>query len=163
MTSFEILIDRFFHRIEEDRDFFNYFQLSDADAMELATERAESLLYEAVSIIALKTTTSVDFYNYDKENKTFNFDLNNNEIMLISSFMYQQYLERDIAKLKVLSVNYTSSNLKVFDPSNARSTFKALYDGVCEQNILLLDEYNNKDRDTNQFLTIDYSSYEEET
>lgn len=163
MTSFEILVDRFFHRIEKDRGFFRYFQLSDTEAMELANVRAESLLYEAVSIISLKTTTSVDFYDYDKENKTFNFDLNNSEIMLISSFMYQQYLERDIAELKVLSVNYTSSNLKVFDPSNARSTFQALYDRVCEQNILLLDEYNNKDRDTNQFLTIDYGSYEEDS
>ena len=163
MTSFEILIERFFHRIEKDRDFFNYFQLTDTEAMDLATQRAESLLYEAVSIISLKTTTAVDFYNYDKENKTFNFDLNNTEIMLISSFMYQQYLERDIAKLKILSVNYTSSNLKVFDPSNARSTFKALYDDVCIRNELLLDEYNNKDRETNQFLAIDYGSYEEDS
>lgn len=162
MTSFNILIDRFFHRIETDRGFFNYFNLTDNEAMELANQRAEALLYEAIDLLSLRTTHDINFADINYKNKCFNFDLTDKEIMLVSSFMYQQYLERDIAKLKVLSVNYTSSNLKVFDPSNARSTFKELYEKVCANNDLLLDEYNNKDRETNQFIRIDYGSYEED-
>lgn len=162
MTSFNILIDRFFHRIETDRDFFNYFNLTDNEAMELANQRAEALLYEATALLSLRTTHDINFADINYKDKCFNFDLTDKEIILVSSFMYQQYLERDIAKLKVLSVNYTSSNLKVFDPSNARSTFRELYEKVCADNDLLLDEYNNKDRETNQFIRIDYGSYEED-
>lgn len=162
MTSFQILIDRFFHRIEEDRDYFNYFNLSDEESMELAKQRAEAMLYEAISFLSLKTTHKIDFTDVDNEQKCFKFDLTSKEIMLISSFMYQQYLERDIAKLKVLSLNYTSSNLKTFDPSNARTTFQSLYREVCDANVLLLDEYNNKDRETNEYISIDYGSYEED-
>lgn len=158
-TPFETLIQRFFRRIEKDREFFNYLNMSDDDAMSLAIERARGLLFEAIELINLKAVPSVDFNDYDESLQCFNFELTNNEIMLISSFMYQQYLERDIAKLKCLSVNYTSSNLKVFDPSNARSTFESLYNNVCDKNEILLDEYNSKDRENNQLLSIDYSKY----
>ena len=161
-TPFSTLINRFFRRIEEDKNYFDYYNLTNEQAMSVAYERAKGFLYEATELIMLKATPTVDLTDYDETYEQFNFDLNNSEILLVSSFMYQQYLERTIAKLKEYNVNYTADNLKVFDPSNARSTFQSLYERVCEDNNILLDLYNNKDRETNEVLSINYADYDEE-
>ena len=151
-TPFSTLIDRFFRRIEEDKNYFDYYNLTDEQSMTVAYERAKGFLYEATELIMLKATPTINLTDYDK---TY-------EILLVSSFMYQQYLERTIAKLKEYNVNYTADNLKVFDPSNARSTFQSLYEKVCEDNNVLLDLYNSKDRETNEVLSINYSDYDED-
>ena len=75
--------------------------------------------------------------------------------------MYEMYLDRDIARLKCLMVNYTPTDLKVFDPSNARSTFLAMYESVCNKNALLIDDYASRDRLTGKLKGIDYASYDE--
>lgn len=160
-TPFSIPIERFFHRIEEDREFFNYYQLSDNDAMQLAEIRARGYLQNAADKIMMGGVSDVDFSDVDDVLDEFNADLTSREIYLLSSLMYEFYLEKDIAKLKTLSVNYTGSNLKVFDPSNARTSFRTLYRDVCEQNGALLDTYRNTDRMTGAFKGIDYASYDE--
>lgn len=161
-TSFELPISRFFKRIEEDREFFNYFNLSDAEAFQLAHARARNYLLNAIDKMMIDGMPDIDFTDYDEFSEEFNTDLTNKEIFTLASLMYEFYLEKDIAKLKTYNVNYTSTELKVFDPSNARSTFKELYDSVVARNEHLLDQYRNTDRLTGAFKTIDYSSYSEE-
>lgn len=160
-TPFSIPIERFFHRIEEDREFFNYYQLSDDEAMRLAEARAKAYLQNAADKIMMGGASDVDFSDVDYVLDQFNADLTSRETYLLSSLMYEFYLDKDIAKLKTLSVNYTSPNLRVFDPSNARTSFRALYGDVCEQNAVLLDTYRNTDRITGAFKGIDYASYDE--
>jgi len=128
--------------------------------LELATDRANVFLDEALALFTLKCTPDIDFYDKDDTAEIFNFDATGREIFLIISLMYQQYLERDISKLKCLNVNYTSNDLRVFDPSNARTTFKALYDSVCSKNEILIDDYISKDRLTGKLKSIDFISYE---
>lgn len=161
-TPFSTVIERFYRRIEEDKNFFDYYNLTDEQSMAIAEQRSIGLLYEAIEMIVLRTTPTVNFYDYDTILNQFNFDLNNTEILLISSFMYQQYLERTVAKLKEYNVNYTAENLRVFDPSNARSTFQSLYDDICNKNDILLDTYDSKDRDNNELLQIDFQKYDED-
>lgn len=161
-TPFSTVIERFYRRIEEDKNFFDYYNLTDEQSMTIAEQRSIGLLYEAIEMIVLRTTPTVNFYDYDTILNQFNFDLNNTEILLISSFMYQQYLERTVAKLKEYNVNYTAENLRVFDPSNARSTFQSLYDDICNKNDILLDTYDSKDRDNNELLQIDFQKYDED-
>lgn len=160
-TPFSIPIERFFHRIEEDREFFNYYQLSDSEALQLAGVRAKAYLQNAADKIMMGGAPDIDFSDVDDALDQFNADLTSREVYLLSSLMYEFYLEKDIAKLKTLSVNYTSSNLKVFDPSNARTSFHTLYKDVCEKNAILLDAYHNTDRTTGAFKGIDYASYDE--
>lgn len=160
-TPFSIPIERFFHRIEEDREFFNYYQLSDDEALQFAKVRAKAYLQNAADKIMMGGVSDVDFSDVDGVLDQFNADLTSREIYLLSSLMYEFYLEKDIAKLKTLSVNYTSSNLRVFDPSNARTSFHTLYKDVCEQNAILMDAYRNTDRVTGAFKGIDYASYDE--
>lgn len=159
-TPFSIPIERFFHRIEEDREFFHYYRLSDDEAMELAGIRAQAYLRNAADKIMMGGMAEIDFSDVDDILGQFNTDLTSQEVYLLSSLMYEFYLEKDISRLKTLSVNYTSSDLKVFDPSNARTSFHALYQEVCERNAVLLDNYRNIDRKTGAFKGIDYASYD---
>lgn len=160
-TLFEEPIGRFFRRIEEDRDFFQYNNLSETAAMQLATTRANNYLWNAIDKMMIDGMPDVDFCDYDDKIAAFNFDLTTREIFILSSLMYEFYLEKDISKLKTYTVNYTHVDLKVFDPSGARKTFKSLYDGVVDENKRLLDQYRNTDRLTGKYKTIDYASYDE--
>lgn len=104
----------------------------------------------------------VDFMGYDDKLEEFNFEMTKREIFLMASIMFECYLERDVSKLKCLSVNYAPTDVRVFDPSNARKTFQAMYEFVCSQNALLLDTYRNTDRLTGEYAGINYASFDEE-
>ena len=161
-TSFEKPIDRFFYRIEEDREFFQYFNLDDDQAMQLARRRASHYLMDAIDRMMLDGMPDVNFTDYDETVAEFNIYLTTREIFILASLMYEYYLEKDIAKIKTYSVNYTHADLKVFDPSNARTSFMEIYNGVKMQNEKLLDSYRNTDRLTGAFKGIDFAAYSEE-
>lgn len=160
-TSFEQPINRFFNRIEEDREFFQYYNLSDVAAFQLAQSRAMNYLRNAIDKMMMDGMPEVDFTDYDETIAEFNFDLTSREVFILASLMYEFYLEKDIAKLKTYNVNYTDTELKVFDPSNARSTFREIYNDVVTRNEHLLDQYRNTDRLTGAFKTIDYAAYDD--
>lgn len=161
-TPYSVVLEAFYRRVEKDESFFNYFNLAAEEALKLAKKRALGYMDEALSRITLECQPSVDFTDRNDTTEQFNFDLNKNEVFLISSLMYQSHLERDIAYLKVLNVNYTSTDLRVFDPSNARSTFMEMYESVCSKNEALMDKYKNLDRSTGTYKTINFSNYDEE-
>lgn len=161
-TSYSVPINEFFSRVEKDKDFFQYFNLSDGEAMELANKRAEIYLFEACAKIMMMCQPTVNFSNRDDDLRQFNFDLTPSEILLISSLMYEFYLDRDVSYIKLQSVNYAPTALRVFDPSNARSTFLALYNFVHAQNETLIDVYKNTDRLTGTYNSINFAAYEED-
>lgn len=160
-TQFSVPIEYFFRRVEEDRKFFNYFQLTDDEAMDIAVNRATHYLYESCTRIVFECPDKADYFAYDVEEKAFTGDLTQREILLLSSLMYEMYLNRDIAKLKCWNVNFTPTDLRVFDPSNARKTFLSMYNTVVNENDHLMDVYRNSDRDTGVMIGIDFSAYEE--
>ena len=160
-TLYSTIIDAFKTRAEEDINFFNYVNLYPEEAELIIQLRCSNFLNEAIAYLCLKTSPTVDFYDKDDVNEQFNFELTGKEIQLFAYIMYQQYMFRDVAKLKCLDVNYTATDLRVFDPSNARSTFNELYKTICEQNNVLIDAYASQNRDTGKYLGIDFLSYEE--
>ena len=60
-TTFEEVNEIFFRKVEEDRGFFNYFNLSEAEAMDLATDRATSFLREAAARLNLEVSNGINF------------------------------------------------------------------------------------------------------
>lgn len=161
-TSFDLPIERFFHRIEEDRDFFQYYSLSDEEALSLARKRAAYYLQNAIDRMMLEGNPEIDFSDTDTVLAQFNVDLTSREIFILSSLMYEYYLDKDVAKIKIMDNSFTPTELRVFDKSNLRSSFMALYDDVCQKNLLLLDSYRNTDRLSGSYKSIDFSAYEEE-
>lgn len=161
-TQLMELTDDFLHLVEKDIDFFRYFELNDTEALALAKARAAKLLDEATSRIMMYTNPSVDLNARDPITGDITVSLNYQEKEIIPSVMYEIYLERDFAFLKALNVNYTRTDLRVFDPSNARSTFLEIYDKVKTRNAEYLDLYKNTDRATGQFRKIDFGSFDED-
>lgn len=156
-TPFSVPINGFFHRIETDRGFFQYFDLTDKEALDLATKRATQYLFEVCARLTLECPNGLDFTDYDTEEACFNSDLNKKELYIVSSLMYETYLSRDIAKLRCLSRDYAPTDLRVFDPSNARKTFMTMYNAVVSENEYLVDWYRNTDRDTGMLRDIDFA------
>lgn len=157
-TTYEQVFNLFFKRIEKDEDFFRYYELTADEALALAKERASTYLEEAIGIIMSKALPQINFN--DRDDTKFNFEFNSMEKLLVPSLMYEMYLDRDIAYLKLYEVNFTSSDLKVFSPSDARTSFMTMYKSVKSYNEQLLDDYKNIDRNTGKYKKLDYSKYD---
>lgn len=162
MTKYTDIYNIFYSLIEKDEDFFNYYEVPMSEAMEIAEERAAKYLEEAVRIVQLECMPQIDFNKrVDTENiKGFGFDFSPSELILIPSLMYEQYLFRDFSYLKTRSENFTSSEIRVFDPSNARTSFNAMYRIVQEKNEKLKDTYKNTDRLTGGYRVFDVAKYD---
>ncbi len=158
-TSFDTIFTTFFDKIEKDSEFFNYYNLTNQQALDLATERAESYLKESIVKLILKCTPDIDFKDYNTETKVINADLTTTEIDLLANLMFEMYLHKDIAKLKGLELNFTPKDLQVFSPSNSRKTFMDMYKDIKKDNLVLIADYASVDRLTGKKKTIDYEEY----
>ena len=56
MVSYETFYEAFFDKIEKDKDFFSYNNVSTEDALHIAKMRSQRYLKEALSTISLKCT-----------------------------------------------------------------------------------------------------------
>ncbi len=160
-TSFEAIYEPFFYKIENDKDFFVYYNITSTEALALAKQRAKNILKEAITelILGLKNP-DVNFSDYNNTTFVFNFDLTNDEINLIVQVMFKKFLERDVVKLKALKMRFTPSDLKVFSPANERATFMDMYEFVSYGLSVMIDHYNSRDRLTGNMKTINYDLYE---
>lgn len=159
-TEFEVLYDLFFKRIEKDKSFFQYFCLDNEKAEAIAKERTDAYLHEAIGRLILQGAPTVDFTDRDEEKKCFNFTLTDTEKYLLPSLMYENYLDRDVPLLKLMNVNYTPTEMRVFDPTGARNSFMNMYKELKQSNALLVDEYKNTDRSTGTYRSFSFSKYD---
>ena len=165
-TPYSVIVNAFLRRVELDRQYFFYNNLSDEDAMKIATDRAYVFLEEACDRVMMDCMPVVDFtlsYNDNgdvDQSGSFSFNIVPQERLLLSSLMYEAYMERDISRLKTLDVNFTGTEMRVFDPSNARKTFLSMYESVKASNAILIDTYKNSDRATGKYHAIDFARYD---
>ena len=158
-TSFNEFYSRFYDKVENDTDFFDYYNHTSEESMAIAQERAKSYLNEAIDIFTLKCTPTVDFFDIDTENDCFNFDVTSREIEIITRIMYSIYLERDISKLKPILNSLSATDIKsLFSPANERKTFESLLDWYKNKTDVLISNYVARDRLTGKRRTIDYES-----
>ena len=162
MTKYTDIKEWFYSLIEKDEQFFNYYDIPQNEALEIAHERADRYLEEAVRVIQTECMPQVDFSKRTEASDGFDFEFTQTELLLISMIMYERYLFRDFSYLKTYNVNFTSSEIKVFDPSNARTSFMEMYNSVKEENARLKDIYKNTDRLTGAYRTFDVSLYDVE-
>lgn len=161
-----MLYKAFFDRIEKDKAFFNYNGVTAENALILAKTRAKNYLNEAISLLKLKCTLEIDIQLND-DSEEINVELNGvqtslegTEIYLIASIMYEIYLSRDISTLKTMINSLTSSDIKMlYAPSNERKTFMDMFTSVQINNLILIDNYNGRNRSSGNRKVIDYSKY----
>lgn len=158
-TSFDTIFTVFFDKIEKDSEFFNYYNLTNQQALDLAVERAESYLKESIVKLTLKCTPDIDFKDYNITTKLINVDLTTTEIDLLANLMFEMYMAKDIAKLKSRETNFTPKDLQVFSASQSRKSFMDMYNDVKKDNLILIADYASVDRLTGKKKTIAYEEY----
>ena len=159
-TPFINIYPPFFDKVEKDTEFFNYYNLTEEQSMAIAIERSKSFLKESITDLVLKCTPDIDFNDYDDVLEEFNPDLTKVEIGILANLMFERYVSRDVALLKALTVNFTPSDLQVFDPSSSRRTFMSMYLQLQSENNKMIDNYSSRDRITGKKKGINFSQYE---
>jgi uncharacterized protein YrrD len=153
--------NRFYKRIEKDKDFFTYYNVTTAEAIQLAETQANGYIIDAIDKLTdIYTPKDVDFYNFDDTLEIFNFDLTNKEIGLLIGLMYEVYFERDLVLLKAFKIAMTPSDLNQFSPASERKTFTEMVESIKQDNIIKIDNYSSVDRITGIRKVIDHSKYE---
>lgn len=158
-TLFEPIRNRFYRRIENDRSFFKYYNISTEEAIELAKTRANGYLIEAVEKLTDNCTPDIDFFDYDEDLEKFNVELTRKEQGLLADLMYEVYFDRDLVLLKAFKIAMTPSDLNQFSPAVERKTFTEMVDWIKQDNRKKIDHYNSVDRITGKRKTIDHSKY----
>ena len=168
-TPVSKIVERFFHIIEEDEEFFDYYNLTDEESMQLATERAYAIVEEALSTwkwrcnvpMSLNIIDEIDVED-DSIYKAVEGDLSSEEIFIVARLMFEIYIHRDIAKFKKDEINFTPKDLQKFSPSNSRKTFMSMYKDICDENLVMLKNYQDRDRESGAQIVIDYAAYSED-
>ena len=159
-TSFDKITSRLLRKIEKDKDFFEYYNLSVSEVQSIVMEQAVGYLYDAIDLLTSKCEPDTDFYDYDEELLQFNFELTQREIGLLSSLMYEVYLERDEALLKAFKIRMTPSDLNQFSPANERASFENMLQRIKNENTNKIAKYVSTDRKTGKRKMIDHSQYD---
>lgn len=159
-TSFDKVTSRLLRKIEKDKDFFEYYNLSVSEVQSIVMEQAVGYLYDAIDLLTSKCEPDIDFYNYDEELLQFNFELTQREIGLLASLMYEVYFERDEALLKAFKIRMTPSDLNQFSPANERVSFENMLQRIKNENTNKIAKYISTDRNTGKRKMIDHSQYD---
>ena len=159
-TSFDKVTSRLLRKIEKDKDFFEYYNLSVSEVQSIVMEQAVGYLYDAIDLLTSKCEPPVDMYNYDEELMEFNFELTQREIGLLASLMYEVYFERDEALLKAFKIRMTPSDLNQFSPANERKSFEDMLQRIKDENTNKIAKYVSTDRKTGRRKMIDHSQYD---
>ena len=157
-TTRQTIKDTFYNKIENDEAFFEYFNLPDNEAVELAEKRADNLLNEAVAYFKVKAKNSNLDFTLD-EDGNFEADFTELEIDMLAEIMNFLLFNRDYNRLKNLDMNFTPKDLQVFSPSANRKTFLDMYQALKHEVSAMIKDYCDRDRDNDKLITIDYSSY----
>lgn len=160
MTTFNTVIDRLLRKIEKDKSFFSYYNVSVEDAQALVLEQASGYLFDSIDLLTNRCDPDVDFYDYDLTTQEFNFELTKREIGLLASLMYEVYFERDEARLKAFEVSMTPSDLNQFSPASERKSFMDMVASIKADNINKVSKYISSNRENGKRKLIDHSSYE---
>ena len=147
-NSLEDVYTAFFDRIEEDENFFNYFEIDEVQAMELARERARTYLREACSYLRRHVTLdfSLNIVADEKDEEVFSTKLTDDEIFLLVDIMLLIYFERGLAKLRPKLNTFAASELKLLhSPANERQTYVALIEAQRNRVDYLIADYYAKD------------------
>ena len=149
-TPFSEICDRFYDRLEKDDKFFNYYNVDELEAIQIAHERSKRYLIESLDDLTSLGNMQVDFSDYDTE------------IKIIVDMMFIKYMERDLALLHAMEINFTPSDLTVFSPANERTSYRNFIETL---KLNLQDElanYQDRDRRTGKLKAVlDYSLYDE--
>lgn len=162
-TDFNIILDKFYNRIEKDEDFFNYYNVGVKEAVAIAEKRSTNYLTESLDDLSCIGNLQVDFSDYDTDILEINFKLLPKEINILVDMMFLKYMRRDEVLLHAMEINFTPSDLTVFSPANERTSYRNFIKQLSDDLEIRIDDYKSRERLTGVLRqTINYSDYSEE-
>lgn len=153
MTACNDIIERFYRYIENDADFFEYFELNERQCMEVAHQRSSILLIEAASYLSNKIGVG-SVFNVDPTLENIAEDLTAIEIDLLVKAMFLCYLKRDLSTLRTFQGVLTSSDLNIYSPANERKTFVEMVSTYENELKISIADYCMVDRITGKYKQI---------
>ena len=160
-NDWNVIINAFMFKVQNSPEFFNYFNVEEEEALQLAIRRSRGYLIESLSRLTSQTSSSgVDWHDYDNQLDKFNFDITYEEVDLIANLMYEMFLVKDTAKLRVHAQLLTSQDIKsVYGVGHAeRRSFMEMVDRIKHDNNVLIDSYASRDRLTGQRKSIEFDN-----
>lgn len=160
ITSFDRIFKRFYDRIENDEDFFGYYNVDQAEALEIAHRRAKNYLIDALDTLSSIDGLAVDFGDYDEDIEIINFKTTGKENKLLVEIMFTEYMKRDVPLLHAFTLSFSPSDLTVFSPANERKSYMSLVAQLENAIEVMIDDYKSRDRKTGKLKqAINYASY----
>lgn len=153
MTACSEIIERFYRYIENDADFFEYFDLDENQCMVVAHQRSSILLIEAASYLSNKIGVG-SVFNVDPTLENIAEDLTAIEIDLLVKAMFLCYLKRDLSTLRTFQGVLTSSDLNIYSPANERKTFVEMVSTYENELKISITDYCMVDRITGKYKQI---------
>ena len=158
-TTFAEVNDIFFKRVIRDPDFFQYNNVPNSEVEELLNVNAFDYMIESISTILEYSEPIVDFNDYNTTSEEFNFDLTKSEFQMFANLMFEKFLSRDRAMLKIYNKYFTTNEVKLFSPAEERRTFENMLESIEVKNIRAIRSYNSRDRLTGKLKTYGSTSY----
>jgi len=143
-TLFSTINDLFYKRVLKDPDFFQYTNVLESEVLELMETSAYDYMIESISTIKLYSEPTVDFDDYN--DVQFNFDMTKTELQIIVNLMFEKFLSRDRAKLKIYNKYFTTQEVNLFSPAAERDSFIKMLNSLEEKNKAEIKSYNSRDR-----------------
>ena len=138
--------------------FFHYYDdLTDDEIQEVANERANTYINEAIILLKRKCEPRVSFaINTAVGADEFIEDLTDEEIILIGSDLaFEVYIGREVTKMKTRINTFTSNDLKALhSPANERKSFMDMYKQIQYDNQVKIADYASRDRNTGKFRSV---------
>lgn len=149
VTLFNDIYDLFFKRVLEDSDFFSYTNVPEIEVVTLIEARAFDYMIESISTILEYSAPEVDFNGYDTTTEEFDFEMTKSELQMLVNLMFEKFLSRDQAKLKIYNKFFTTNEINMFSPAQDRKTFVEMLSNIENKNIRAVKSYGSRDRITN--------------
>ena len=152
-TSYEDVIEKFYRKIKQDKDYFCINDLTEYEFNQLLNERSVELLDDAVNELQLLVSVNqdVDFQKRDEIMEEWKFNLTAIEQDLISDLMVVKYFDEELIKLKAMQ-KYLGSDINVFSPAHERKTYLQMVEYKHKTFESKLSKYNTRDRLTGKHL-----------
>jgi len=137
-TTFENIYNRFFSKVTDDM----YMELDKAQTDNML----EDLLMSALPWFEFPR---IDLYNFNKEDKTYNIELSNEEINIIAVYMLVEWLTQQLATVENVRMKYSGSDFKFTSQANHMSKLLALKKDYEREGLHLQRLYKRRKVDKN--------------
>lgn len=134
-TPYEIVYESFLDKVKEDVEFFEYKGTTMLDSQELILKQCHKYMREAIVRISHSLVEyDRNILSRDEESKAFSIELNDMEIDLIASVMYEKHAEKGLAEFKAINTFLFDSDVSMLNPTSERNSYTKFVNGIIDKN-----------------------------